>query len=250
MRLISLYLNSTWMYLLSRKKSRIFLPSWFGTILLFGLFGVPSIARAGEISMTLTSGGNILDGNVYAGPYTAHVSGQTVLIICDNYDTDVNVPLTWNATLTQFATNGTTGLKLDGLETTGKSDLQNYEAAAWLAQQIYADYIGITPSNKSAMDQAIGDLNYALWAIFSSAGLNDTGVSTGFDAGAAEDYAAAIKGNYSLSQFSDVEFWTPDPSGASQEYLTITPAPEPASLLLFGSGLLAIAGVLRKKRLA
>jgi hypothetical protein len=46
--------------------------------------------------------------------------------------------------------------------------MQDYDAAAWLAQQIIMDYDSITSSNKTAMDQQIGDLQFALLAIFDS----------------------------------------------------------------------------------
>ena len=94
------------------------------------------------------------------------------------------------------------------------------------------------------------------------------GNTSGFNAGAKTDLETALGNipNYTLSEFNNVTFWIPynsvpggsctSPSttgggcpnyNASQEYMTVTP--EPASVLLFGTGLCGIILVFRKSLL-
>ena len=200
------------------------------------LFCVPSATHATATTFTLTSAGNIVDHNYYVGPYTASITGGSSLqIICDNFNTNVHIGLTWTAVANTFS-NPTflANVKLAGISTTGKSALQNYEAAAWLAEQILANLSNATK---------VGDLQFALWAIFSPQAKG----SAGFTAGAASYYQTAINGVYTTSQFSNVIFWTPNPLSASQEYITVTPIPEPSTVLLFGIGLLTLGVTLRRK---
>jgi hypothetical protein len=228
-------------------------------------------ANTTTVQFTLTGSGNIVDNGVYVGPYTGQITGgSSVQIICDNYTTPVHVGLRWNAAQITFADptfandvkfndniNSQTGQynDLNVPKTDSKSQaaaivLQDYEAAAWLAQQIQSDYNGITKSNQAVMDTNIGNLTYALLAVFDPSLTSPVSKSGGFDTAAQADYNAALQGKYIISEFSNVEFWTPDPTNASQEYITVTPTPESASFLLFGTGLLFIAGILRRKQLA
>src|SRR5260370_19577485 len=202
------------------------------------LFCIPSAAQATATTFTLTSGGNIVDHNYYVGPYTASITGgSTLQIICDDFNTNVHVGLTWTAVANTFSDpTFLSKVKLAGISTTGKSALQNYEAAAWLAEQILANLSNVTK---------VGDLQFALWAIFSSQAKG----SPGCTAGAAADYQTAINGVYTTNHFSNVTFWTPNPLYASQEYITVTPVPEPSSVLLFGIGFLTLGLTPRRQLL-
>jgi hypothetical protein len=201
------------------------------------LFFAPVLTQATTTNFTLVSAGSNVDSGVYVGPYTAQITGGgTIQFICDNFNTTVWLGINWNAVANNL-TNPSflSQVKLAGSSTTGKSALQNYEAAAWLAEQIMANL-----SNS----KTVGDMQYALWAIFSSSAKS----SPGFTSGAASWYNLAINGSYTTSEFANVTFWTPNPLNASQEYISITPTPEPSGLLLLGTGLIGLAGVLRRKR--
>jgi hypothetical protein len=230
---------------------------------------LPGAARADSVQVALTNAGSnyIFDSNageaVPVGPYSATVTSASgssnVLVICDDYDTTalISPPAPpFNATVTQVGDpDFTAGLKFgSGTDATGDSAATNYDAAAWLAQQIMADYNSITPTSTpayiAATDTDIDYLNYALFAIFSpeTPGAPDPTLSSAWNSTAAAYLNTALTQTYTPGEFSDVEVLTPQPNSSSQEFLTIT-APEPSSLLLLLIGLAGLAVImLRRKR--
>ena len=205
---------------------------FLAVLLALGSLGLCGQARADQLY--LSNVGNNFYYGVFAGPYTAQMSdGSTIPIVCDDFNTTVTQGWTWTATSINFS--DPTFLKDvkfgQSASLTGYSQMINYFAAAYLAQEIMANL-----SNTAMVDQ----LSFALWGIFSSSAR----LEWLMDPQARKDYLAALAyaQNANASDFANVEFWVPSPTGSSQEYITILATPEPSKwvLLLCGALLLVV----------
>ena len=195
------------------------------------LFALLIAGTAFADSVTLTGAGPANQGGVYVYPYTLQIGGSTYAAICDDYFHEVYVGETWNANIYALTPSGVSSARFGG------QGIQNYEEAAWLLSQI-----------PSAGASEVGDINFAIWSIFS------TGVPVQPQTGTLDGSqywlsaaANAAKNNFWGMNFSNYEIVTPTDSsaGSAQEYLIRVP--EPSSMLMLGTGLLGIAGLLRKK---
>ena len=181
-------------------------------------------------SVTLTGAGPANQGGVYVYPYTLQIGSNTYAAICDDYSHEVWVGENWTANIYSFSQYQSGRF--------GNEGLQNYEEAAWLLSQIPA-----------AGASEVGDINFAVWSIFTS-GVPvqpQTGSLDGSAYWLAQATTAANNNFYGMN-FSNYRIVTPtdNGTGSPQEYLIVT-APEPSSLLMLGTGLIGLAGVVKKK---
>lgn len=178
-------------------------------------------------------------GSVWAGAYTGGGAPTTPslysgYLICDDFSDESYVGDVWNASATYA--NSLNGSELF----TGGNAQQNYDAVAWLANQLLLS---------TNVNNATAQINYsfAIWDIMD-------GASTDPDGGASGLISQAFTAIQTPSNiYTNVVVFTPAPKtgvgqNVSQEFLMVNgpqiQTPEPASTAILGVDLLsALAGV-------
>ncbi|MFV0477949.1 MAG: PEP-CTERM sorting domain-containing protein [Parahaliea sp.] len=184
-------------------------------------------ATAAPVNVTLAGLANaeVRDG-VRAGFYTLNVDSATLLAMCDDYNTRISVGDNWSAYIYNYA---------DIQAGAGKFNLLAGDEALYSR----AGYLMSMASAMSYAEQA--DLNLAVWNIFTPGSVTMTAYAQIL-------YDTVVTGTYDSFDWSAVmSVLTPNPFGASQEFLTLNKVPVPGTLILLVLGLMTTGLSIRDK---
>jgi hypothetical protein len=212
---------------------------FFG-FLVVALLLVPfAYADGTPVNMVFTGVNGANDGSYYVSPYSGTMNGSSVVLFCDDILNNVYIGETWQANVTNLATavssNNFSKTRYGGVSTSKvfSNPAKAYEEVAWLTTQFAShtsDYVS---------------LQYAMWDI-----MNPGSEPTSYgDVQYWLNQAALNYGSINPNNFAIVtNTGKLNLTGQVQEFIVQTP--EPSALALLGCGLLALAVLLGRGRLA
>lgn len=197
-------------------------------VAILALVLAPTVNSLAEtVTVKLTGVNGATQGGVDVDPYSGTINGNSAILVCDDFSHHTSIGQSWTATVSTLSNLSNVRFQ----QGSSAATLQSYDEAAYLYNALLAN-----PSQ-------YGNISFALWALFTPAAKN----SSGFTSGAQTWLTNAGKQTFTSGEFANFEILTPTISGADSPQEMLTATPEPASLLLFGTGLIALGLIIRKR---
>ena len=202
-------------------------------VLLFSLrLDSPALANTLQLTYVQGTGSGIGGGAVYPYAFYVNNSSSYTYLLCDSYDNTIRQGETWTATVSPF---------LQGIKTSmfGSAMTMDYKAAGLIFKAMMAGQISTT------------NASWAIWGLFST---NAQGTSQfALTGGAATDATyLALAQTAPNSSYHGLLLYTPVAGsqswgGTPQEFIGYSAVPEPSTLMFMGTGLVGLAGAVRRK---
>lgn len=191
----------------------------------------PALAQT---QVTLTGTGSINHGGVRVGAYQARLGSDpttpSVDVFCVDYAHTVSLGQTWTANMTNLMSGDLSATR------GGDASLAKYQQMAWLTTK----FDGASTADTRAIHTAI-------WNIMTPGTPAMFAGATNWYNQAMSNYLTSGLDYSTFAVVTDVNFR----NGGRQEFLTRVPTtvtPEPGTYLLMASGLVGVAGIVRRRR--